>query len=496
MPFPRVPSFGKKWADPELSCGSQIMTTRLGRSRSAWWAHGPALERFEQDIEPRIGEALMNVELGYADIYYRLYMIGKRAEISKPVIMICCTDSQIRNNVERSIRSSGVMDGHPEFGLGACALPLEQPTPARPLGVKTGVMTTTTTTTVDGGMFGLRETPITTGPTDTEDPGAPLGLRITALDGAGRYQTTTGGVVIKVRSTYYQMTVKSASSERVMPELEPNYSISSDLEECHFDGQSDEDEDEDGDGDAEVWDTTTRGSLTPVDSMTKATTWADLANVDSHSTSTKSSNITHPWLQLTTPTYPLIRHQSELRRSREDLGKTRFVPPPGLEAMLGGGGSRIGLNYVLLPVVGQLKGANEIQLRHHRFQPTLSIQDVADIPSRPLRIVAVTGSSGVVNGWILPGATYVRAANTSTTQKLYAVQLDGAVHEGDCGSVVIDQESGALYGHIVRGCPYTGTAYIVSAGEVFLDIKERFGVGAVTIAPGNRMNSVGKLDIS
>ena len=481
-----MPSLRKKWPEPELSCGSQITTTRLGRARSVWWAHGPALERFEKDIEPRIGAALMNVELGYSEIYYRLYMIGKRAELSKPIVMICCTDPQIRSNVESSIRQCGVLEDHPEFGLGACALPFEQPTPARPLGGQAGVLTATTD---DGGAFGLRKRSFAgAAAADTEDPGAPLGLKITTFDATGQYRTTTGGVVVKAGSTYYQMTVKHAASELAIPGLEPNYSAS-DLEEVHFDGQSDDDADEDevdGDEDEE---TMTRGSLTPVDSLTTKTSWTEFVNVDSHSSGTQGSFNTdrsNPWLQLTTPTYPLIRHQSDLRRRREDQGKTRFVPPPGLEPMFCGDGSGPGLNYVLVPLVGQPKGVNEVQLRKSRSQPTLSIQALAEIPARPRRIVAVTRSSGVDFGSIRPGATYLRTANSSALQKLYAVHLDSAVFEGDCGSAVIDQETGGLYGHIVRGCPRTGTAYIVSAGEIFRDIKDRFGAGVVSIAPSNR----------
>jgi hypothetical protein len=49
------------------------------------------------------------------------------------------------------------------------------------------------------------------------------------------------------------------------------------------------------------------------------------------------------------------------------------------------------------------------------------------------------------------------------------------VVEGDSGAVVIDAESGNLYGHVVMGCAGTRVAYIVAAVEVFHDIKARLG---------------------
>lgn len=53
------------------------------------------------------------------------------------------------------------------------------------------------------------------------------------------------------------------------------------------------------------------------------------------------------------------------------------------------------------------------------------------------------------------------------------VRFNGPLAKGDCGSWVIDAETRGLYGHIVAGCERTGTAYIMSAQNVFKDVKER-----------------------
>ncbi|KAK7949168.1 uncharacterized protein PG986_010054 [Apiospora aurea] len=326
MQFPRVPTFSRKWASPELSCGSQITDTRIRLTKSVWWAHGAALEKFEKDIEPQIGAALRNVELGYADIYYRLYMIGRRPKASRPVIMVCCTDARVRNEVESSIRRSGVLTKHPEFGLGACALPLEQPTPARRLGGQADM-----SNTGDGADSGLTEH---SPPEDTaaEDGWAPLGLKIATLDETGHHRLSTGGVVVQAGRIYYQMTVKH-TSEPSKVGSDPKYT--SDLEEYHFDGQSDENEDEyEGEED---WEATTRGSLTPEDPV--AGPWAELSQSDSHSSS-QSSGPSVPSAG-PAPLYPGIRVQ----QPKEGSNKTRYVPA-GFEPILSGAGLSSELDYV------------------------------------------------------------------------------------------------------------------------------------------------------
>ncbi|KAK8086116.1 hypothetical protein PG994_001090 [Apiospora phragmitis] len=297
--------------------------------------------------------------------------------------MICCTDSRVRNDVESSIRQSGILYVHPEFGLGACALPLQA---------------------------GL-------GPARTE--------------------------------------------------------------ECDFDGQSDEEEDE------EDWEATTRGSLTPT---TSPPPWAE----DHHSESSNSpysSQSSHPvGLEPTHSLESLEGHPSELEEPRDR--REIQVVSLSLEPTLRGDGLKSKLDYVLLPLGGEPKAMNKIELRDPTRSLNLHVPYAVEMPSRQRRVIAVTGSSGVIHGTLLPGSTYFRRADSATVQKLYAVQLQDAVVEGDCGSAVLDAQSGGFYGHIVGGCPYTETAYIVSAADIFHDLQERFGAGAVLVPPPPMVDAV------
>lgn len=74
-----------------------------------WWANGAALAKFEREIISKIDGALDNIEQRHAVIILRLYVIGKRVEESRPLVMVCCTDTQVKNDAESSIRRSGVL---------------------------------------------------------------------------------------------------------------------------------------------------------------------------------------------------------------------------------------------------------------------------------------------------------------------------------------------------------------------------------------------------
>ncbi|KAK4244321.1 hypothetical protein C7999DRAFT_17406, partial [Corynascus novoguineensis] len=124
--FPDPQQF-EKMATPEQSCSRELNIARRGLRKQAWWACGPAMEQFDRDIFPLIEKLLRNADLGNEDLYLRLYMIGKSRSMSRPVIMVCCSNPRVRAQAEESIRASSIPDTYPEFALGACAIPLEQP---------------------------------------------------------------------------------------------------------------------------------------------------------------------------------------------------------------------------------------------------------------------------------------------------------------------------------------------------------------------------------
>jgi hypothetical protein len=86
-------------------------------------------------------------------------------------------------------------------------------------------------------------------------------------------------------------------------------------------------------------------------------------------------------------------------------------------------------------------------------------------PTRPhnSNVVTLTGSGSLLKGTISGTPTYKNTPGSSRFQELWTVRLDGKLEEGDCGSWVVDPESGDLFGYIVAGSPEPGVAYIISA---------------------------------
>jgi hypothetical protein len=90
-------------------------------------------------------------------------------------------------------------------------------------------------------------------------------------------------------------------------------------------------------------------------------------------------------------------------------------------------------------------------------------------------IVTLTTSGRYLNGTLSGTPSFTRLPNSKTYQEIYMAQLNGPLAEGDCGSWILDAETGGLYGHIIAGCEQTGTAYIMPAHNVFEDAKKRLG---------------------
>lgn len=89
-------------------------------------------------------------------------------------------------------------------------------------------------------------------------------------------------------------------------------------------------------------------------------------------------------------------------------------------------------------------------------------------------ITSITASVGTLRGTLSGTPTYQIVAGSQTTKELWTVRLHGTLTKGDCGSWVVDEESGDLVGHVVAGSPQSGVAYIVPACHVFQDAKKKF----------------------
>jgi hypothetical protein len=486
MPLRGVVSFRKKFENAERSCWSEIDVSTRGLRKRVWWPCGSAMETFDNKIIPEIDGLLKNVELGDADLYLRLYMIGSRPSISRPVIMVCCANAQVRAQAEDAIRRSDILQPYPGFGLGSSALPLEQPGLVRTL---TDTAEGETEATVS---YSYREQDA--GHT-TMGIGPLVGRRIRILldpdsvDPPSQRRLATGGAVIRAGGRDFQITACHAIVDRPASPTTLN-----DLGECSFDGMNDDsgDEDEDSSSSLESVHASRLSSLNRDwhsrllnrDWHTLGHSWHTLGHSDIHSEPSEDDG------QVDSDTSAKFGapstsddHGSTTGPSREvDMQPGKLTISAAALLFKSFDGQNPGLDYALIPISSPPGNhahwrPNEIKARRAGHQETIQIRGVAGIPTEERRITAVTASRGMTSGLLIPTPMYLRHSGLRQFQRLYPVQIFGSVSLGDSGSVVVDQETQQLYGHIVRGNPgpwFTSvTVYMVSAADVFADLRQR-----------------------
>lgn len=121
-------------------------------------------------------------------------------------------------------------------------------------------------------------------------------------------------------------------------------------------------------------------------------------------------------------------------------------------------------------------------------EPTV-LRQIRDIPRGHLvRVKMVSAIRGVLLGRILYGSSFLGSPLGSPPGRedceVLTVFLDNpeGLIEGECGSIVVDQETNEAYGHAV-GCDSLGNPFVVPLGHVFNQVKASFGAMQVGLAP-------------
>ncbi|KAH7156049.1 hypothetical protein EDB81DRAFT_606522, partial [Dactylonectria macrodidyma] len=386
------------WPNSKESCGREIQTARLGWKR-AWFMQGDAYQKFEQDLDPELGEILRHVDCQDAEVTIRVYMIGRSEDACRPTIMVCCVNASVRREAKKSLRNSFILKENPGFSLGSIDYPLEQLVPARRLASEASQ------TTVGSKPDTRLEVCATS---DLANIGRLLFISDCRFDRG--YTCATGGVVLRVDQNFYQLTVGHITTgpnhtQEVPSRIDPDA--------CSFDGESESGNESD---DFSVLERT----------MRKA------------SMSFQSS--------------PHVRIGMVARRSQD--------------------GSNPNLDYALVSIKRPSipTRLNEVSLSPGLESSSLQVRQISAVGHEEKQIIAVTGSSGVLKGVLIPGATFLVTSDQRKPQKLYVVQLNGVLTDGDSGTAIVDETSGDLYGHIISGCPGTRIGYITPATEIFEDL--------------------------
>ena len=388
-------------------------------------------------------------------------MVGTNQLTARPVIMVCCSNAQVRIQVEKSIRESHILREFPAFGLGASALPLDQQGPIQPLAgtSETGPIaddqnSANSSLRLDPSYF--QEI------VNRSSAGTLIGRRLYIaheLGGSSPSRLVTGGVIVRIHALdlLCQLTASHEATES------PPASSLLGLDQCHFDGMDDEDEEEDEQADAIA---TEHGTHTPVG-----------RSILSHEPGSRDVPRNSPAFdgEVGYPSTSTASESLEAQGSQLSLPSERVINnPQRLDPKL---------DYAIVPLARlgetpsgnqtQQWGGNTIKLGREDSGRTIQIRREADIGLEERKIIAITGSRGVTHGVLMPVPLYFRTAARSQFQALYSVRLQASLARGDSGSAVVDEVTGDLYGHIVRGTPDSGTAYIIPATKVFEDLGHK-----------------------
>jgi hypothetical protein len=96
----------------------------------------------------------------------------------------------------------------------------------------------------------------------------------------------------------------------------------------------------------------------------------------------------------------------------------------------------------------------------------ITMDNFAQLPRDSVDVRTSTASRGPLTGVLSAWPSLTRLPRGNTIQKVYVIRLNGALTDGDCGSVVFGINDDHVYGHLVGGCRQTGYAYIMAASEV------------------------------
>lgn len=457
------------------SCGSVISTNRLERGERAWFPVGTTSQCYEKDLYPRICEVVQNAGIDRADMYVKFYMIGKSETSAKPTVFICCINKQSRLTATEAVVASLALRTTPKIGLRHAALPLEQPTPARSLAsdmVDDFQVKTSSLTSWNGDVFAECLTPTV---------GRAL-FRSNELDELSPW--STAGVILRSGRDFYQFTIEHT------PDAVPNNSVEDlvdfDLGEVSvvtFDDSDDEDDDDEPD-DVDVsmvdHEVLSHASKTPPPSPLNASVisgsnFDEYASSDSRSDSTGSNRSSLPHREADRATSVAQDRLQNFLPIEQEPSQMNLVKVGTIETKASDG-PRPDLDYSLISMADSSFGprnSKPFTNCPNDDDPSLRTPICQSDSLKGEAPVNVFLRRGVTCGVIFAGTTMFKSNDHASFQHLYALRLNDMVMEGDCGATVVNQETGEVYGHIVRGCLGSSIAYAVPFHEVLRDLDSK-----------------------
>lgn len=475
--FFRIGKERRRWENPKSSIGErrEVFTNKKG-TFTCWETVGPVLEKWNI-LRPEIKEYVQRIFESGPSLRLEIFMIGRTEDTAAPKILICSQDSTTRREVRKAIEGSGILDNYPGFGLGDSPRPPGEGSPFAGRLSQEDIES-------DSLQISHLDNEIVVLATSSDNA---FGRRLYIPKGTGGRRPATAGPILHINGKTYQLTVGHAFSELENGDLFEASSAS--LDDCDFDGQSDLDEDDpnatpkmtDKDKSKEVLPSSEHDICSFGNEIGGELQGFDFPISTSSSSAVADRRLLLPNTDVSAPSMPMSNRIAQKKKPKVP----RRLERVGKLAMVSETGPKQALDYALVELEGKYRnGTNEVPCSPNSTQRWLRVIKATKIGSADVvNVITMTASSGFLRGKLYAPASYIRLPNQRVLQEVYTVRLNGKLADGDCGSGVIDQQDGHLYGHIVAGCAGTGLAYIVSAMQVFEDIVERLGGDVALIPP-------------
>jgi hypothetical protein len=455
-------SFGLKskpsWPDPELSIG--IWHRKMGMS-DCWEAKGPAREeygRLSKDIKRILDERIELLNEGEPVskmVTFSLYMTGRKRTNARPTVIFCCERPLPRRRARDLIKENGIMEKYPGWILGDSSFPPEFDEPLLRLAFEDTKTSVGFVGSGDGRTVLYRPS----------DRAYGIEVFIKGYRDQSVIRRATVGGIVRADDRYYGLTVAHAFSE-----AEPSTEL---LNKVDFEFDLD-DSGEESDLDEEgLVEETSRGSQSP-----GSETGRNTSSVVSHRSEVylaESSDIVSDVLpaSASSPVGMAETDADSDESSEAQETARRPLVEFGDLAMSAKASSSDIFDWALIEIGNtQLQTFKDLDKRG-RGPRFLSPERAAEPSPKNAAIIALTASGKNLNGDLCENPTYLHIPQTKGFQEVWTIVLDDKLKHGDCGTWVIDAQTGRLYGHIISGA-LSGIAYIMPAHYIFNDMRLRF----------------------
>lgn len=386
-------------------------------------------------------------------VTWSIYMVGNTPDAAVPTIIFCCAEEPHRKVIRNTIKKSNILADHPGVSL--------KHLPRAPDYDQLVQLASRDRATAQDEQR-LRDSSILSSVVFCSAgriaPGTPL--LIHPKDSSNVTCKATAGGLLRVGEKHYLMTAAHAFSDQ--PELPPSSPTFKPL--CFTDS-----DDDDGD-DVE---TPSRRSSTSLQLQLDAAEDSPSLLLDIATSLAPNEGI-HSTDSLNAPTHTSCE-QVEVEPATNSYSNSSSTSEPlGAPTISSIQGPHSGLDYALV----EMTDLSRLDKGHAWIPPShvAAVRHFArKIPTNSTRsgVVSFTASGGFLTGLLSKTPTFIRPPHAKSYQEVYPASFSGPLFKGDCGSWVIDPQTGALQGHIVAGSLGTNAAYIVPAHHVFVDIERQ-----------------------